>query len=231
MATRAMTTPICICILFALLCLPACTGHRPLPAPIVENTVIASAASTQAQEQHLNTPASVENATAQPTIPPQASEMIAQTEEPLATDEVQYSQISTDELLTQIMRALLDAATASQQALALTTAALEDETLSDQELQPLYEATAVAQEQIYVAEEMLESYYYLYADSANAAIQALYALEEDLDALLPFTSQLLAVEQSSAAWNPETIAAASLNAEGASAGLDRLMVKLAALEN
>jgi len=185
--------------------LSACNA-RSAPAPDTQATVNAAVAATGTSQVSLKatvdaavkaTTAAAQTTSPKPTItsvatgtptslptisakPPTAAPGVAGAPSPTPVNTVTLSE---EELAALIDQSVAKAVAATQASSSATSSATADGTLTTQELAALLVYAANADQAIAYAEELISSYYGLYAELAAETIAVLQAIEQDLSAM------------------------------------------------
>ena len=169
--------------------LSACGVQQPsvTEAPDVEATVNAAVEATVVAEIVIQ---ATIDAAVQATA--DAAPEPTQAPTPVTTD---YEQVSEEELAEMIDQAVNAAIADSQQASEATQEVTSDGTVTQEEINYVYEYYYGMDEAIALAYELLDSYYYYYGDLAYAYLDLFYAVEEDLSALVVYAAELDAALQ------------------------------------
>ena len=162
----------------------------PEATPDIQATVDASIAGT---------------ATVQAELKAQIDEAVDEAvEEAIQEIEEEYLIMTEEELNAAIDEAVTEAALATEQTNSYATEAAADGTLTAEEVAELEAYAYYAEDMIYLAEEMINAYYGLYAELAYETIYLLEAVEEDLSIMASTVTEVAEL----------TVAAATTLAEG-----------------
>ncbi len=179
-------------IILIIIPISACNTESipPEATPDIQATVDASIAGT---------------ATAQAELDAQIEEAVDEAvEEAIQEIEEEYLIMTEEELNAAIDEAVTEATLATEQTNSYAEEAASDGTLTAEELAELEAYAYYAEDMIYLAEEMINAYYGLYAELAYETIYLLEAVEEDLSTMAFAMTEVAEL----------TIAAATTLAEG-----------------
>ena len=95
----------------------------------------------------------------------------------------EYAETAEEDMAAMIDESVNDAAAASEEYVAASEEAVADGTITEEELDELYECYTLLEETIALTEELLGAYYYFYGDLATETLDLLYMVEEDLEDL------------------------------------------------
>jgi DNA repair exonuclease SbcCD ATPase subunit len=175
----------------------AATASVP-PTPNVEATVQAAVSATSASVPPTPNAEATVNAAVQATAQTESSieatveaavqATVAAAPTPIPSE--QYVTMSEEELEAAIDQAVAEAVAATQSASTATTQAASDDTLTQEELVLLETYAQYADEMIAYSEELVNTYYQLYADLATETVTALQGVEADLEELSQQTAAI-----------------------------------------
>lgn len=221
-----------VVLLLTAILLSACSLPAAEPTPDIEATAAAAIAATQTADANIQATIEAGIAATQAAEAPAETEPVEDTEvveeaaeeSNVPVDESEYYELSEEELALLIDEAVEEAIAASETATTTTTQAAQDNDFSQEEIDDIYYYSSEAEELIYLAEELLEIYTYLYGDYAEYAdemIELMYLLEEDMDEVLAFMYAVLEVVEGGQI-TPEDIAKIYEAAQEAGLNLETL---------
>jgi hypothetical protein len=175
--------------------LPACKAGN-VPTPDTQATVNAAVAATGTSQAGVQatvnaavkattaapTPTRASVATATAAAPTPAAAPKAPTVAPTPTP-MDYATMSEEELAALIDQAVAEAVVSTQQSSDAATSATADSTITQQEAAALLAYVMNAEQAITYAEELIDTYYGLYADLATETLAVLQATDQDLAAM------------------------------------------------
>jgi len=179
-------------MLIILITVSACSmgASSAEPAPDIEATVSASVSAT---------------ATAQAALEAQIDDAVDEAVDDAVKEiEEEYLLMTEEELNDAIDQAVTDATVATEQTNTYATEATSDGTMTTEEVEQLEYYAYYADDLIYLADEMINAYYGLYAELANETIYLLEDVEDDLSTMTTAMAEVADL----------TVAAAETLAEG-----------------
>lgn len=188
MKSKKMILP-SLFLLFALLLFSACSGSETSPAatttPNLEATVAASIAATAEFEAQVEAAIATEVAN---TVDTAVDEAVDEAVDVAVDDAVAdsmdvYAAQTEAELAAMIDEAVAEAVVATESYATATTTATADDQISSDEVQTIELTVQGAETAVAEAEALIEMYYALYNDLAQATMNELAAIESELAAI------------------------------------------------
>lgn len=183
------TILISLLVLLALACSASAPSEDPIATPDAQATVNFAIAATSTAQAGVQ--ATIDGAMAATTtaMPPTAT--------PGPTVEVVT--LTEEELEALIDQAVEEAIASTNQASAATTQVVEDDTITQEEIEYIEAYVYGAEEAIAYAEELISMYYGIYGELAYETVELLLAIEDDLEtmanSMVYLTEILVDVEQ------------------------------------
>ena len=164
---------ISLLVLFGLACSASAPSEDPTATPDAQATVDYAIAATSTAQAGVQATIDAAMAATTTALPPTAT--------PGAP--VEYVTMTEEELEELIDQAVEDAVASTNQASAATTQVVQDDTLTQEEIEYIAAYVYGAEEAIAYAEELIEMYYGVYGELAYETVELLLAIEDDLETM------------------------------------------------